>query len=119
MTYLLQNNDEAGSRWQTVGYRHIHWQEAQAQTLVEQVQRAKQQAVHPGGTVAPRLALGPQVEQAEGNQQHRQKHANPRAHHQGDLSKGIDQQVEIQYQSKTREAGCKCKFQFARSALQI
>lgn len=102
-SYLLQNDDEAGSRWQTVGHRHIHWQECQAQTLVEQVQRGKQQAVHPGVPVTTRLALGPQVEQGEGNQQHRQKHANPCAHHQGELSKRVDQQVKIQHQSETRE----------------
>lgn len=100
-SYLLQNDDEARSRWQSVGYHHIHWQESQAQTLVEQVQRGKQQAVHPGVPVTTRLALGPQVEQGEGNEQHGQKHANPRAHHQGELSKCVDQQVKIQHQSKT------------------
>lgn len=115
-SYLLQNDNEAGSRWQTVGHHHIHRQESQAQTLVEQVQRGKQQAVHPGVAMTPRLAMGPQVEHGEGNQQRRQKHAYPRAHHQRDLSKCVDQQVEIKHQSKPREAKCKCKSKFGREA---
>lgn len=34
--YLFQDDDEAGSRWKTVGHHHIRRQESQTQTLVEQ-----------------------------------------------------------------------------------
>lgn len=50
--------------------------------------------------VGARVALCPQVEQGVGNKQHRQKHADPRAHHQRELPKGIDQQIKLQHQSK-------------------
>lgn len=46
------------------------------------------------------VALCPQVEQGVGNKQHRQKHADPRAHHQRELPKGIDQQIKLQHQSE-------------------
>ncbi len=101
--YLFQDDDEAGCRWQTVGHYHIRRQESQTQSLVEQEHRAKQQTVQPGVTVRPRLGLWPQVELGVGNQQHRQEHADPRAHHQRELSKRIDQQVKVQHQSEAEE----------------
>lgn len=101
--YLFQDDDEAGCRWQTVGHHHICWQESQTQSLVEQEYRAKEQTAQAGVTKRPRLSLWPQVEQSIGNQQHRQEHADPCAHHQRELSKCIDQQVKVQHQPEAKE----------------
>lgn len=99
--YLFQDDDEARCRWQTVSHNYICRQETQTQSLVEQEQRGEQQTVQPGVTAG--LGLWPQVEQGVGNQQHRQEHADPRAHHQRDLSERIDQQVKVQHQPGDRE----------------
>lgn len=99
--YLFQDDDEAGCRRHTVGNHHKCGKESQAQSLVEQEYRTKRQSVQPG--VRPRLGLGPQVEQGVGNQQHRQEHADPRADHQRELSKCVDQQVKFQHQSEAKK----------------
>lgn len=99
--YLLQDDDEARCRRQAVSHDHICRQETQTQSLVEQEQRGEQQTVQPGVTAG--LGLWPQVEQGVGNQQHRQEHADPCAHHQGDLAERINQQVKVQHQSGDRE----------------
>jgi len=71
--------------------------------LVEQEYTAKQQTAPPGVSVRPRLGLCPQVEQRVRDQHHGQEHADPRANHQGELSKCIDQQVKVQHQSEAKE----------------
>lgn len=100
--YLFHDDNEAGSRRQTVCHHNISGQESQTKHLVEQVYGGKKETAQPRVAVAPRLGLGPQVEQSVGNHQHREEHADPRAHHQGNLSKGIDQQVEVQNQPGMR-----------------
>lgn len=98
VTYLFHDDDEAGSRWQTVGYHYIRRQESQTKHLVEQVDGGKEKTAQPRVAVTPWLGLWPQVEQNVGNHQHREEHADPRDHHQRNLSKRIDQQVEVQHQ---------------------
>lgn len=43
------------------------------------------------------------MEQSVWNQQHREEHADPGAHHQGELSKRIHQQVKVQHQSAPKD----------------
>lgn len=43
------------------------------------------------------------MEQSVGNQQHREEHADPCAHHQGELSKCIHQQVKLKHQSEAKD----------------
>lgn len=103
VTYLFHDDDEARSRWQTVAHHDIRRQEPQTKHLVEQVDGGKEETAQPGVAGAPWLGLWPQLEQTERNHQRREEHADPRAHHQRNLSKRIDQQVEVQHQPGRRE----------------
>lgn len=119
--YLFHDDNEAWGRWQSIGYHNICRQESQTKHLVNQVYRGKEQSTQPGVTVTPRLGLWPQVEQGVRNQQHRQEHADPRAHHQRDLSKCIDQQVKVQNQSgrwEIRQSSPYSKWQKKKNSLQ-
>lgn len=98
--YLFQDDDEAGCGREAVGHHHVRRQESHSHSLVEEEHRAKQQAAQPGVRGRPTLGLHPQVEEGVGDQQHRQEHADPRAQHQRELSKRIDQQVKVQHRSE-------------------
>ncbi|TNN89248.1 hypothetical protein EYF80_000536 [Liparis tanakae] len=103
--YLFQDDDEARCRRETVGHHHICRQESHTHSLVEQEYTAKHQTAPLGVRVRPSLGLCPQVEQRVRDQQHGQEHADPRAHHQGELSKRIDQQVKVQHHGGEKTAG--------------
>lgn len=53
MTDLFHDDDEAGSRWQTVGHYDVGGQESQSKELVEQVDGDKEDTAQPGVAVIP------------------------------------------------------------------
>lgn len=53
VTYLFHDDDEARSRWQTVGHNYICRQEPQTKHLVEQVDGGKEETAQPGVAITP------------------------------------------------------------------